>query len=424
MISSSFRVPQPESGVLDTTRTRRTIRTADASASGGSSGTGAGATGGTGGTGGTGRAGNGGTRGVCRQAAEENGPYSLLTIENNPGVKGAIDPSVVYAAGAPSGWMTYTTVPDEAHDHIAIAVSSDAGATWRYVGNVTAARPITISTTDSSVCGASECAGTFIHESSSLVVDPSDPDRERLLKVFVHSYFFGSQRHLELGFLALYTAPAPEGPWTETKLFGWNSDSPISADGVRYNVRVAPELPELHDCFIVGEPGGLYREPGILELSLSCVVASAAGVTIDVRLLRSRDHGASWTYVSRLLSPEDGAALGSTEPQINGSALLHADGRYYVIVSPTARVDFPDGPAPGYRGCVVVPIADLETGMVERCEGQPVIEAAYRGQPGQFVGACSADVGASNNGMLIPVPDLSGPSGIEYRIFSARAPLP
>jgi hypothetical protein len=347
-----------------------------------------------------------------------------LPIEGNPGAKGAIDPSVVYPAGAPSGWMTYTTVPDEAHDHIAIAVSSDAGATWRYAGDVTSARPITLSTSDGTVCGAPECAGTFIHESSSLVLDPSDPDPSRRLKVFVHSYFFGKQRHLELGYLALYTAPAAEGPWTETRLFGWRSDSPISTDGVRYDVGLAPELPELHDCFIVGEPGALHREPGILELSLSCVVASAAGATIDVRLLRSRDHGETWSHVSTLLSPEDAEPLGSTEPEINGSALLQAEGRYYAIVSPTGPVDFPDGRAPGYRGCVVVPIADMETGAVERCDGQPVIAAAYLGQPGQFVGACSADVGASRSGMLIPVPDLSSPSGVQYRIFAARAPLP
>jgi hypothetical protein len=318
--------------------------------------------------------------------------------------------------------MTYTTVPDEAHDFIAIAASNDAGASWQYVGAVTSAAPITISTSDMEVCGRAMCTGTFVHESSSLIVDPSEPSPDRRLKVFVHSYFFGSERQLALGYLALYTAAVPEGPWTETKLFGWDSDSPISTQGVRYNISESPELSALRTCLILGEPGALYRAPGIIDLSLSCVAISSGSATIDIRLLRSHDHGQSWSYVSNLLTAADATALGSTRPEINGSALFHAYGRYSLIVTPSGMVDFPDGPAPGYRGCVVVPIADLEAGTVERCDGKPVIEVAYRGQPGQFAGACSANVGPASQSMLIPVPDFSNPSRVSYRIFAAGMP--
>ena len=105
-------------------------------------------------------------------------------------------------------------------------------------------------------------------------------------------------------------------------------------------------------------------------------------------------------------------------------ALLAVDDRHYVIASPSGEVDFPDGPGQGYRGCVVVPIADIESGSVERCAGKPVVTSAYLGQPGQFVGACSGDVGASQNGMLIPVPDFSTPGVVDYRIYAAGLPLP
>jgi hypothetical protein len=175
----------------------------------------------------------------------------------------------------------------------------------------------------------------------------------------------------------MYTAAA-RGPWSETKLFGWSSESPISTEGVAYDINTDPRIPEMHDCFIVGEPGALLREPDVLELSLSCPVISGGGATIEVRLLRSLDHGVSWSFVATLLSPEDGMALGSTVPEINGSALLYANGGYHLIVTPTSNVDFPDGPGPGYRGCVVVPFLDIETGTIERCNGTPSSKSRTR----------------------------------------------
>ena len=51
---------------------------------------------------------------------------------------------------------------------------------------------------------------------------------------------------------------------------------------------------------------------------------------------------------------------------------------------------------------------DLDTGKVSRCsDGTPSIVAAYRGAPGSFVGGCSADAGATADGMLIAMPDVS-----------------
>jgi hypothetical protein len=362
---------------------------------------------------------------ACPSGVQKNGPYSKVSIVGNAATKGAFDPSVAYRQGAASGLMTYTAVPDEAHVHIAIATSADAGESWQYAADVTQAMPITISATDDEVCGAATCDGFWVHESSSLVVDPSDPDETRRLKVFAHGYFFDSGgRDIALGHLAMFTAATPSGPWTETKLFGWPSSSPVSNEGVRYDIRSDPSLEELHDCFIVAEPGALFREPDTIDLTLSCVKVAAAGATIEVRLLRSKDHGQSWSFVSTLLTPEDGLALGSTTPRANGSALLHANERYYVIMSPDGEVAFPGGVGSGYRGCVVVPIADIENGRVERCDGMPVIASAYLGEPMQFVGACSADVGASKSGMLVPVPDFSNPASIEYRILAAGLPLP
>jgi hypothetical protein len=307
--------------------------------------------------------------------------------------------------------------------HIAIATSTDSGATWIFQAAVSQASAVTISTSDPRVCGASLCAGTLVQETSSIVLDPTDPDANRRLKVFAHEYFFGSGMNFALGYLAMWTASVPAGPWTETKLFGWPSKSPISTSGVAYDVHTAPELAALADCLIVGEPGAIVRSDGTLDLALACPAPGGGTATIDIRLVRSTDHGRSWRFVAKLLTPMDADVLGSTQHMVSGPDLFYANGGYHLLVTPIGLVNFSTGTVPGSRGCIVLPIADLEGGVVTRCGGAPVIEAAYRGQPGQFVGACTAAPGATATGVLIPVPDVSQPT-VSFRIFAARQGLP
>jgi hypothetical protein len=356
----------------------------------------------------------------CPHGPERDGPYSRVMVAGESSAQGIIDPSVEYPAGAAEGFMTYTAVPSPARVHIAIATSDDNGATWRHAGDVTEARPATITTTDTSVCGAPSCQGTIAHESSSLVLDPSDPDPARRFKVFVHTYFFGTAQQFLIGYVAMYTAGAVEGPWAETKLFGWPSSSPLSTADVAYDVTTDPALSGLHGCLLVGEPGALVRSPGTIDLALSCVTSGGT----DIRLLRSGDHGRRWSFVGTLLTIQDAAALGATSSEITGADLFRANGAFHLIATPVGPVDFPDGRDNGYRGCIVVSVADLETGQVDRCENAPVVEASYLGQPGQFVGACSTDAGATASGMLIPVPDLTFTSASPYQLFASGPPVP
>jgi hypothetical protein len=197
---------------------------------------------------------------ACVSGPERNGPYTRVTVVGDTSAMGIIDPSVEYAATAATGLMTYTAVPSETQDHIAIATSDDKGASWQFVSNVTVASPITISTTDDELCGSSSCEGTFVQESSSLILDPFDPDPDRLLKVFAHTYFRTTDTEkdtpFDLGYIALYTAGSAEGPWRETPLFGWPSSSPISNASVAYDISAVGGL---NDCYIVGEPGAIVR---------------------------------------------------------------------------------------------------------------------------------------------------------------------
>lgn len=354
---------------------------------------------------------------TCVEGPERNGPYNRVIVAGESSALGIIDPSVEYAATESTGLMAYTAVPSVERVHISMAASDDRGARWRYVGDVTVARSIMIDTTDNAVCGSSSCDGNLVHESPSLVVDPFDPDPSRRLKVFAHAYFFGRERQLQIGYLGLYTAADVEGPWTETKLFGWTSSSSLSTVQVEHDIANDPTLPELHDCVIVGEPAALVRAPGTIDLALSC----ARAVT-DIRLLRSSDHGATWDHVGTILTAEDGRRMGATTNEITGADLFYANGAYHLIATPVGLVDFPHGRENGYRGCVVVSIDDIDTGRVARCDGAPVVEARYLGQPGQFVGACSADAGATACGMLIPVPDLT--SAAPFQLFASGLPIP
>lgn len=377
--------------------------------------------------------GAGGDASACPEGPERNGPYKRVTVAGDTSEMGLIDPSVEYAADASVGFMTYTAVPSPVRAHIAIATSDDGGASWLYVADVTPPAPmITITTDDESVCGSSSCTGTFAQESSSLVVDPLDPDPERRFKVFAHTYFYSlntpedeEATKFELGYIALYTAPSAEGPWLETPLFGWPSSSPISNTDVAYDITVDPAISGLADCLIVGEPGAILRPSGTLDLALSCVsVHDTDEATIDIRLLRSEDHGTTWDVVGTLLTPEDARALGAVTGQINGGDLFLANDAYHLIATPIGLVRLGEQEFEGYRGCVVVAIDDLDAARVSRCEGKPIVEASYLGQPGQFVGACSTDAGATASGMLIPVPDLTFSSPDAWQLFASELPIP
>jgi hypothetical protein len=344
--------------------------------------------------------------GACPTASVRSGPFTRLTVRNAPSGMGLNDPSVEHIASQGVWLMAYTAVvPSPVFQHISLATSSDKGATWSYLGDVTPVSPkIEIKTSDLAVCGATTCTGTWGQESAGLLFDESDPDPNRRFKVFAHAYYFDyvGDRQMDIGYLALYTAKEPAGPWIETKLFGWPSSSPISNQGVAYDITAEPTL-GLSDCVIVGEPAPLMRAPETIDLALSCPKG-----TTDIRLLRSLDHGKTWRFVSTLLTAGDGPKLGSESNDITGADLFFANGSYHLVASPFGAIQGPGGETfSGYHGCVVVAIADMEKGQVARCNGAPVVEASYLGLRGQFMGACAAAEGLAGSGMLLPIPDLT-----------------
>lgn len=105
----------------------------------------------------------------------ETGDVTRLVVEGNPAEpSGVFDPSIVYPKDATAGFLAYSTVSGRLV-HTRIAASNDHGATFHYFSDVNNVTPATVATTESRVCGAATCDGRWVHETPSVVVDPTIP---------------------------------------------------------------------------------------------------------------------------------------------------------------------------------------------------------------------------------------------------------
>ena len=338
-----------------------------------------------------------------------------LAIAGDPGSPmGIFDPSMVYPSGAIGGALSYSSVSSQDAIRTRIAVSADAGAHWTYVTDANTVEAATIDSTDPVVCPGGSCSGNLINEVSSLILDPEDPDPTRRWKLFAHRYLAQPNHSLlyRYGYIALYTASKPEGPWVgPANSIGWSSETPLSSVGAGTNIS---QIPALADCLALTEPGALWV-PGVgLDLALGCV-SLENGVSIRIERLRSTDHGATFHHVGTLLDGADAPCLGGTEPRINAAELFFAGGKEYLIATPGTESE-------GYRGCYVFPIDDPITGVVRRDGQGKAIYVRRLDNPDQrFTGACCHAEGAP--GYLVPIAFLDEPPRV-FRTFRTSVVAP
>ena len=339
-----------------------------------------------------------------------------VTISGDAGSTfGVLDPSLAYAAGAAAGGLAYSSVPAQGQGavHTRVAQSTDGGATWTFLTDVNVATARTIATTDTSVCHAASCGGTWVHEVPSLTVDSTDPNASRRYKLFTHSYFVTSGGTLELtyGVIALYTAPALSGPWSaETRLLGWDSPSTASDSGVAQNITHDPALAGVSNCLLLTEPGAQARGT-TLDLAVGCLWFTGAKFPIDIRLLRSTDHGATWSFVTTLVDTTGANFLGSDRAQINGADLFTAGGKYYLLADP-------HGAGGAYVGCVELEFSNITTGALVQVAGGPEARRQYQAPTGVAWTPCAAAPGAPQAGILMGVVNLSVPP--PFRIVATK----
>ncbi len=213
-------------------------------------------------------------------------------------------------------------------------------------------------------CPSGSCSGRLVHEVSSLVFDSSDTDASRRYKLFAHSYIVltGDVLAYDLGYIDLYTAAAPAGPWTsEGKVVGWDSASKLSSDNAATNVS---SWAQMHDCVALTEPGAIVRPGGLIQMAVGCVYFSGATPAIRIELLQSVDAGKTFDYVSRLTTADDAACLGYSIPQLNAADLFVAGGKSYIALSPAGPTS---GGFDGYRGCLRLPAQRARQQDQPRC---------------------------------------------------------
>lgn len=353
----------------------------------------------------------------CTGDATQVDPASspALTIVGDPGsAMGIFDPSQVYPAGAPGGALSYSSVKTQDAIHTRIALSANAGGTWTFVADANAVEPATLMTSDASVCPGGTCMGNLVHEVSSLIIDPDDPDVMRRWKLFTHRYMVLPDKSLlyRYGYIALSTAPEAQGPWSApSNLIGWDSETTLSSMGAATNIT---KIPALADCLALTEPGALWIPNVGIDLALGCVSATG-GISIRIERMRSTDHGKTFVYGGKLLDGKDAACLGVAEPRVNAGELFFAGGKEYLIATPGTQKD-------GYRGCYVFPIDDPVMGAVRRDpQGNPIFVRRIDNPTKRFTGACSYAEGAP--GYLVPIAFLDQPPNV-FRIFKTNIAAP
>ncbi len=314
-----------------------------------------------------------------------------VSVNGDPGaLEGIFDPSLVFPAGAPGGAMAYSAVQSESDIRTRIAVSADDGASFTYVGAANASGPLSVQSTDTSLCPTGTCVGRDIVEVPSLVFDPDDPDATRRWKLFAHRYLVlpGTPAVLlrQYGYIALYTASVVQGPYVEQpkKALGWLSTSPFSSENA---TNLGAGL-GLGDCVAFTEPSALVVPGKSLELALGCVYADASSYKIRVELLRSVDHGSTFARVATLLRPEGASCLLQGAAQVNAPELHFAAGKVYLTVSPALANQ-------GYAGCGVFEVTDLGKGLVA-----PEPRRAFVRPDSGFIGACAY---SETTGYLVPM---------------------
>jgi len=275
---------------------------------------------------------------------------------------------------------------------------------------------LTIPSSDAAACPGGMCTGSLIHEVSSLVFDADDPAPARRWKLFSHRYLVlpGDKLRYDYGNIVLQTAGAPAGPWSpDAVALGWTSTSPFSSQGATQRLG---DIPEIADCVAATEPAAVVV-PGVgLDLAFGCISLPAGKPSIRVVLLRSKDHGASFSYVSTLLTPADAPCLDPMTTRINAVDMFFAGGKEYLLATPESETT-------GYHGCVVLPIDDPAAGAVRRDPGgKPVFYRRINVSTGQFSGACSYAEGATALGVVMSVGFLM--DARQFRMFSTGLSLP
>jgi Fibronectin type III domain len=327
--------------------------------------------------------------------------YTPLAIQGDTSPSGFYDPSLLHSAQGDL-WMSYSSV--DYHNNasaqlvqdvgIRLARSADGGSHFTYAATIATPVDATVTDTDPahSACGAATCNGRWVYETSWLIDDSTDPNTAHRYRLFAHKYFLNpasaARTLYHLGSIVEWTAPALDGPWSaETSLLGWNLTPPELAP-----LRNANTIDtNLANCIVLAEGSATVRT-GAIDFVFACVYPGGNPLPQKIVLLRSRDHASSFQYVSTLLTPADAAPLGASF--YTAPSLIANDGNTPILLATPAFNGV-------YGGCIVFPIADVDTGALFRTNNVAAGILFAPAVANHLGGACAYDPALGPHGMLI-----------------------
>ena len=301
-----------------------------------------------------------------------------LSINGDVGsTLGIFDPSLALVSlnGAAASLLTYSSVYNQSY--IFTRIAQVMGTDYKFLANIN--QPIVNAVIP---CGSSSCTGNIIHEVSTVAPLGSG------LIVLAHTYLYANNTsNYALGYISSWTAPAATGPWTETKLLGWNAGQPFSSTGVSQNIN---SIPELANCLIISEPSLLRYNSTTYLLAAMCSVPAGSARQQNIVLLSATLHGASlgaFAYVTTPLLGSDMPSLGFTIGDVSAPNLfMDNNGDLFLIVSPFTNLPLPPV---GYFGCLTFAL-DKSTFAVPRTATGAPIPLSYIVPNVQFFsGACT-----------------------------------
>jgi hypothetical protein len=251
------------------------------------------------------------------------------------------------------------------------------------------------------------------HETSTLAHDPADPDTP--WKLLWHQVLWsgGTPYFASYAWIALREAATPEGLASAEPVALLGGHGLQTALGTPAIDLTALD-PELAGC-VFAEPG-LLAAPGALYLTIDCHVL---GPTVDSHVVLfacaspcAMTEAAGWTYLGRVLTPDDARAVDARYRGFSGTALAARGGATHLLATPVE--------GDRYDGCLVFRFADLAAGLLERSAVRPLAVAEVRGIPGTHHGACAHHAGLEDGILFGQLVSASPP----FRIHRSSAGIP
>lgn len=323
-------------------------------------------------------------------------PLPKMVVAGDSPRGGLYDPTVEFAEGSSVGWLAYSAVsgsedPYGPNVEIHLAKTEDAGATWTFVKEVNASSE----RTEVTLADGKKFRGQWNYEVPSLTHDPTDtaaPWKILYHRIFREIRADGSSANVPAAsWIGMRTAVDPNQDWSdEVVLFRGLVPLP---DGRTARVNLSRLDRSLKPLLVYSEPG-VFASDGRLFVSLTGLIRSGSDRIV---LLASDDNGATWRFVSTLLSRADAKRLGYKS--FDGTSIVRQGERLLLLASPMSG-------RRRHSGTQVFEFEDLAKGTIVRgSEGAPAVRAHYLPPEGfdNPVGGGQADYHESNRagGLLV-----------------------